>query len=163
MMVQVILFFIFIEPTGNSITISNLFRLYHYLEDKSYNEKAISIITSFSNVIQKIPHALSELMCSFFNLIETPPIKFIIFFNDNHINEIEKNIKFKLFEKFIPFKSIIFWNMDDDKCSNFWKEKFEYFKDIKLKNDKITYMLCKNFTCQLPTNDLNDILNNFNK
>jgi uncharacterized protein YyaL (SSP411 family) len=117
----------------------------------------MGIITTFSKEVRKMPHALSELIIGLFETMELPNIKIIVLYKQNQIDELEKE-KEKLASLFLPFKTIIFWNIENEEESKFWDENIDYLKNPKLLNDSITFMVCKDFSCQLPTNKFENLI-----
>lgn len=130
-------------PSGNSVMINNLLRLYHITSDNSFYEKASKTVHFFSEDISKLPsyHSMSVagLMLYFY------PISEVVF-----SGKCKENI-FNLNRRFLPQKVLLYKDeLNDEKL----KLLAPYTENIPV-SEKCSIYICKNFSCNLPTEDLN--------
>jgi uncharacterized protein YyaL (SSP411 family) len=140
-------------PSGNSVMLLNLIKLYRITSNSIYEDAAKNIIKSFSSSISKAPtgsgFTLTSLEYLFGNSAEL-----IIVCNsyDEEVDEI-----FSLLNSYFnPNVSIIFLNETNEAQ----QLSFEYLSGYNSSNNKPTFYLCRNFACNLPTHDLNNLLTN---
>jgi uncharacterized protein YyaL (SSP411 family) len=138
------------EPSGNSISIMNLQRLGGMLNRTDYIEMSQKALGAISRELEKIPQAIPEALCGLDQLINGGRL-FVVMYDDE--NAIDPYLKV-IHEKFIPNKMLVRWNKKDKTMDEFWSSRIEYLKDSKLIDGKPTVYVCKNFACELPTNDL---------
>lgn len=132
-------------PSGNSVMINNLLKLYHITSDHSFYEKASKTIEFFSSEISKLPsyHSMSLIGLMFYFY----PVSEVL------ISGKCKDAAYLLNSKFLPNKVILYRDLDLDRL----KSVAPYTTNIPFSSDCEIYV-CKNFSCNLPTTDLNYIL-----
>ena len=141
-------------PSGNSIALWNLLRLSHITTTSELGAKAQSLINSFSLKIKDYPLAYTHLLTGldfFFG-----PTYELIIVGDHLSDEIPPILK-ELNKHFLPNTTIIF--RQTDKESSELTSIAPFTKDMKTINNKVTFYLCKDFKCLLPTNDIHEIMN----
>ena len=135
-------------PSGNSVMIYNLIRLNRITADSKYEDLSTRSIDFVScrdrSQIDPIFCALEFLFGSSFEIVIAT----------NKLDDAAKIMIDKVNELFIPNKIIILQNESDPDQ----KLNFDYLANCKTINGKPTIYVCKNFVCNLPTNDLNDAL-----
>lgn len=135
-------------PSGNSVQLLNLIKLYHYTGNPFYSELINKQLKAFSKQVNSATLGYTYFLNSFLILNEETGELLII-----SKNEIEKNIISQLSRQEKLF-SILITNENKEKIY----EIAQWTKNYKLLNDKVTYYLCKNYTCKQPANDFNEIL-----
>ena len=60
------------EPSANSVSCMNLLRLAEFLDSAPYRDKAVRMLTTFSDRINQIPVAVPEMVCALMFLLSTP-------------------------------------------------------------------------------------------
>uniref|UniRef100_A0ABM0LYJ4 Spermatogenesis-associated protein 20-like n=1 Tax=Saccoglossus kowalevskii TaxID=10224 RepID=A0ABM0LYJ4_SACKO len=60
------------EPSPNSISVMNLFRLSNYLNNEEWYKKAVDLLQVFSERLEKIPLALPEMVCAIMYNVGAP-------------------------------------------------------------------------------------------
>ncbi|MEO0255564.1 MAG: thioredoxin domain-containing protein [candidate division WOR-3 bacterium] len=126
-------------PSGNSVMLSNLIKLYFITgEEKYYNFSNKALKTLF-NFLKEAPYAFSFLLSNIFYFNENTQLVIL----GNVKDAIELNLEIN--KTFEPFTLLILKQKED-----------EIYKKI---DEKTTYFLCKNFSCDLKTLDKNLILN----
>ncbi|GAB6281893.1 MAG: thioredoxin domain-containing protein [Ignavibacterium sp.] len=140
-------------PSGNSITMLNLLKLFHYTENFDLQDKALSIAKAFYNQYANMPMFYPQLLNAIYFYLHSPS-EIIIIGEPN--NNDTKEMLTTLQKNFIPNKILIYKNpFDNNEKLN---EIIPFIKDYKMIDEKATAYVCKNFSCQLPTTDLNKLL-----
>ena len=140
-------------PSGNSVAALNLIRIGKFKMDNSYIEKAIKIFNTFSEEISNYPSRYTQLLCAM-EFAFYPSYEIIIAGNKDS-DETKKMLK-EIFLNFIPNKVVA--------LNTLLKEKNNILKEMPILKNKIpingktTAYICKNYTCKLPTTDINKIL-----
>ena len=139
-------------PSGNSVFVSNLIRLYHITGKADYIDKAEKMIgASISSALDN-PFGFGWLLSSSYLFIEKP-IEITIFSkNDNY-----PSIASELDKKFIPNGLFSIVNQNKDSLE---LEKYGLFKNktsINLRPDEDYVLICKDFTCTPPITSLKKI------
>ena len=140
-------------PSGNSIALLNLIKLARITADSILEGKAFKILKVFSENIEKAPEAYTQFISSFDFTIG--PSFEIVVVGDINSNE-TKNLLKALNSKFIPNKVVILKTIDS--LENELTETPDFIKDLKMINNKSTIYICSNFSCKLPTNDINEMV-----
>ena len=140
-------------PSGNSIALLNLIKLARITADSILEGKAFKILKVFSENIEKAPEAYTQFISSF-DFIIGPSFEIVVV-GDINSNE-TKNLLKALNSKFIPNKVVILKTIDSPE--NEITETPDFIKDLKMINNKPTIYVCSNFSCKLPTNDINEML-----
>ncbi|KAF2071743.1 hypothetical protein CYY_006948 [Polysphondylium violaceum] len=153
------------EPSCQSVSSSNLLRLYAITEDQDlYERKAKETFEASALYLDKAPIVLPQMVCSL-NMYLKSMTKFIIatpsFENDDF-----KNLVTEIHSNYIPLKVLIVrvgTNGDDhaknDNADRFFKEKTKNFtyEIAKPIYDKPTMYMCNSLGCQPPTYQIDDI------
>lgn len=132
------------EPSGNSIQINNLFRLSVILDEKAYQDMAERSMMYFYEDINRSPFSSPLLLCNM--LLYLKGLGEIVIDNDT-----PKELTDYIYSKFLPFTQILNANQS-------LAEKNELIKEIfKEESNKGKVLVCKDFKCELPTNDLDEL------
>ncbi len=140
-------------PSGNSIALLNLIKLSRITADNSLEDKAFKILKAFSKTIENTPEAYTQFISSF-DFIIGPSFEIVIV-GDNYSNETKKILK-AINLAFVPNKVVILKTIDSPE--NEMTKTPDFIKDLKMINNKSTIYVCSNFSCKLPTNDINEML-----
>ena len=137
------------EPTGNSIAVMNLLRLSQILNREGLREMADKILSYYSGILKKSPHALPQMLAAVdFSL--TKPKQIIIAGN---VKSDDTKMMLKTLHKFyIPNKVVI--HADSENESNYVTKNLDIVKYMTMIKGKATVYVCENYACRLPTNDL---------
>jgi len=137
-------------PSGNSVMLMNLLRLWKITGNQQYYETAEKTIKAFIATVERSPgiftHFLSALS---FMLNESSEI--VVVGKIDEIREISINLK----NNYQP--NMIFIGKSDN--DHLLAELASFTKDMKRINDKPTIYLCKNFACDRPTNEIDEVIN----
>jgi uncharacterized protein YyaL (SSP411 family) len=140
-------------PSGNAVTMLNLLKLAKYSGKAEYENKALDLSRAFHEQVKATPMGHPFLMVALeFMLSENCEIVIV---GDEKTEKIQNAISV-LRRKFIPNKIVICKNPEE---SNVFNEIYNYTKNLTEINGEPAFYLCKNFTCELPTNDFTELLN----
>jgi uncharacterized protein YyaL (SSP411 family) len=144
------------EPSGNSVACSNLTRLALLLNNEDWNQMAIATAASYDLYLKKVPNAIPEMLRSLAGIHHSFAQIIILGRRDEEgtralIREARKAYQ--------PFKSMIF--LEEDKGgslkSNYLVAKRPHLMEYERLEGKPTAFVCKNFSCQLPVTDPNQL------
>lgn len=140
-------------PSGNSIALLNLIKLGRITADLSLEEKAMLITKTFSEIIEKSPEAYTQFISSFDFLLG--PSYEIVIVGDLNSSETKKILK-AINSRFIPNKVVILKTPGSTESEII--EVSDFIKDLRMINNKPTVYVCSNYSCKLPTNNINEML-----
>lgn len=134
-------------PSGNSVAILNMLKLDKISGTKKFTEKAQKMFETFSNDINTNPQIHSYFLIAYMFYINSGKEIVLAGQKDNRgikdmLNVINKS--------FIPF-SIVVLN-DKNKTEDF----ISFVKEPKMIDNKATAYICENFSCNLPTTDIEE-------
>ncbi|GBC75652.1 hypothetical protein HRbin06_00972 [archaeon HR06] len=133
-------------PSGNSIAITLLFKLYLITQNEKYLKLGEISLKKFWKNLSSYPLDYSYLISSIGYLVN-PLQLLVVYLKEEDIKEVLKSLVYN------PYKVNIFVK---DGASYPLLENF--IRDKRALEGKVTYYLCRSFTCNLPTNDLSKIL-----
>ena len=132
-------------PSGNSVSSYNFIRLSRILSRSDYEQIAISITNAFSENINKYGHG-STMLLQAIDYIKGPSFEVIVSGDKNKSLELIRQI-----QKHKNFNKIIIYNNTDNKIFKF----LEFYKSGD--NGSPLVYVCENYSCKLPTNDIEQI------
>ena len=140
-------------PSGNSVSMFNLLRLYQLTGNDEYEKKANTLSKVFAEGVRQNPTAYTFLLLGV-DYAYGPTYSLVIAGNPNQSDT--NNMINSIRTQFLPNKSLIYRPTDVDepeidKYSNF----VQFFVDF---NDKATAYVCINKTCKPPTNEIDKAL-----
>mgnify|MGYP001115733235 CR=1 FL=1 len=135
-------------PSGNSVSAYNLYRLYLMTGNQKYMDIAIKTFEAFGKDIKRLPsyHTMFSIGLM---LVFYPTSEVVI--SGKECDQILTAIN----SQFIPNKVLLFLNEQYEKEI---KRLVSYTKEIDV-NEECSIFVCKNFSCNLPTKDLNYAIN----
>ncbi|MFZ0253481.1 MAG: thioredoxin, partial [Nitrososphaeraceae archaeon] len=142
-------------PSGNSVAVSNLIKLYYYTQNQDFLSKADHMIQRMSKPAAGNPFGFGQLLSAIYLRVKTP-IEISVIKQDghsglgNHINR-----------RFLP--NAITAIVNQSALSEL--EKYPYFKGkLSDKNNnnssKEFAFVCKDFTCSLPITTIKELEKN---
>lgn len=140
-------------PSANSVSLSNLIRLYKLTGNQNYSNKSVDLARAFYNNISSIPTSYTQFLIGV-DLQLSESSELVIVTDD--AQTLDKSILNRLRENFNPNLFII---VKDDLNDPKLAEVSSFTKELKMLDGKTTFYLCKNFTCELPTNDIEVVIN----
>jgi uncharacterized protein YyaL (SSP411 family) len=138
-------------PSGNSVAISNLIKLYYYTQNEDFLSKADKMIRRMSRPASGNPFGFGQLLSAMYLRLKTPLEIAIVKRQDyselgNYLNR-----------KFLPNAVTAIVNESD--LSEL--ERYPYFKNKPINNNKKEFaFVCKDFTCSLPLNSIDELEKN---
>jgi uncharacterized protein len=134
-------------PSGNSVAVNNLIRLYCYTNHKEYQSSAKSIAKVSSKSASENPFGFGHLLSSIYNLVKLPV----------EINVVRTESESPMFnwlrKQFIP--NAVTSNTYIADLAQL--QKYPYFAGKIIDTEKGEYaFVCKNFACSLPILSLSD-------
>lgn len=145
-------------PSGNSVAALDLIRLARMTGNTQFEEKAAQLIQAFSNDVARLPSAYVQLMVAL-DFALGPSSEVVIVGNPEN-EETAKMLK-ALESRYVPRKVVLFRqsNKAHDEIANL--AKFTEF--LVTTNCKTTAYVCRNYVCDLPTNNVEVMLEQLDK
>ena len=141
-------------PSGNSIAMLNLLRLGRITGDNSLEEKAKNIGQAFSREVTQTPSGYAQLMVAV-DFAIGPSCEIVIAGNSKA--EDTKVMLNTVNKRFIPNKTVVLRPTEQKEPEIIHISGFtEGLKDM---NGKATAYVCQRHSCNLPTNELQEMLN----
>ncbi len=135
-------------PSANSVAMLNLLRLGRITADPEFERKAAQIGKVFSIDVEKAPVAYTQLMCAL--SFAVGPSYEVVIAGDESARDTQKLLK-ALRKTFAPNK-VVLLNPTNENSPKI-HELVKFIRDQGEMEGKATAYVCKNFNCQLPTND----------
>lgn len=137
-------------PSGNSVQLLNLARLYKITGESKFNELFEIQIKAFAAEIKKMPSVFAQFLIGL-DFQSDKSIEIIIASEDKALTE--QALK-EISSLYYPSKIIIQLNAQNFKSLS---DRIPYLKNYPIENDLKIY-LCKNYVCEQPTNRIEDII-----
>ncbi|MFA6980140.1 MAG: thioredoxin domain-containing protein [Ignavibacteriaceae bacterium] len=138
-------------PSGNAVTMLNLLKLAKYSGNTEYENKALDLSRAFHEHVKATPMGHPFLMVALeFMLAKNLEIVIVGNPETEKVREAISAVR----KKFMPNKIVICKNPEGSTALD---EFSDYTKNLTELNGEPTFYLCKNFACELPTNDFNEI------
>ena len=136
-------------PSGNSVMLNNLLSVYHLTGDVTYRTKIDELVRTFGNEVSRQPGAYTQFMTGLLWLDH--PAKELVISGESekiqdYLKQITSNYRPDLF---------LLWrnNINAEKLS-----EIAPFTENQISQDGLTFYLCEDHACNLPTNNFDDIL-----
>jgi uncharacterized protein YyaL (SSP411 family) len=141
------------EPSGNAIAILNLLRLSQIIGNVQYHEMALQSLACFSEFIEKIPQTLPQLLVAAdFSL--TKPVQIV--FSGNRKHPLIREMVDEIHSRFLPNKILLF--ADGAEGQAYLNGSVPFFGNLTTVGGKQMVYICKNYTCELPTSDVETMI-----
>jgi len=139
-------------PSGNSIMILNFIRLGRLTANPDFEKKALAIGHAFASYIEREPSAYAQAMSGLdFGL--GPSFEVVIIGEEN--GEDTQAMLAALRSVFVPRKVVL---LIPPEVPPEITSLAEYTKYYSSRNNRATAYVCENFYCELPTNDIDQML-----
>ncbi len=138
-------------PSGNSIMLNNLLFLSHLTGSLEYQNAAEKLEHGFSGLISEYPAAHTMMLASL-NFNMSSPIEIVIV-GDPDMQDTQDMIN-TVSGLYIPNKVILFKPINGSKLSEL-APFTQYYKAI---DNSATAYVCRNFSCKLPTTDIDTMI-----
>ena len=139
-------------PSGNAVAAMNCIRLSRFTGNMKWDEIAHKTFLAFSDGINRVPSAHSFMLTSFMFGEESP--KEIVVVSKEKDSEAISMVR-KIQSSYNPHSILILKNMDDTKTLDKVAPWTSMHDTI---DDKITFYVCENFACKMPTTDIDTAL-----
>ena len=139
-------------PSGNAVAAMNCIRLSKFTGNMKWDEIAQKTFLAFSDGINRVPSAHSFMLTSFMFGEESP--KEIVVVSKEKDSEAISMVR-KIQSSYNPHSILILKNMDDTKTLDKVAPWTSMHDTI---DDKITFYVCENFACKMPTTDIDTAL-----
>lgn len=134
-------------PSGNSVAANLLLRLFHLTHDKKFLDVSTKIMESQAQTAAENPFGFGHLLNTIFMYLQKPREITVL-------NSLNKEIMDSLTKRFLP-ESILVTIKNDNQLSNL--STLPFFNGKKFQNEKTIVFVCKDFTCSLPLESLEEI------
>jgi len=141
------------EPSANSIAVLNLLRLSQMLDKKEWWEMAEKTLRLFGSRLQSIPHAMPQMLVAVDFSLDKP--KQIIIAGKPNAPDTRAMLR-AVHERFIPNKILLM--ADGQEGQAYLGERLPFVKSMTPLEGKATAYVCENYTCQLPTTEIDMML-----
>ena len=136
-------------PSGNSVAAGALLRLYHVTQEKKYIDAALKVMESLSTMAAENPFGFGQLLNVIYMYLQKP-IEITV------INQDNAEIRKYLAKKFLPESMLVSISkkeqLDDLK-------ELPFFAGKDYDSTKTKVYVCKDFTCSLPAETVQEIEN----
>ena len=140
-------------PSGNSVAVSNLFRLSRITANTDFEDKANKIMLAFSKDVESAPSGYTQMMVALgFGI--GPSYEIVIVGNPEADDT--KEMLSSLGKHFIPYK-VILLKHDDQETADITRiaEYTEYHSSF---DGKATAYVCLDFACKMPVTNTEEML-----
>lgn len=141
-------------PSSNSAAFMNLIRLSRFTGNMNYVSMASKMMGLYAESIEYSPTAFSYFLCGAFAF--THPFSEVIIIGKSGEEDTDNMLK-AVKKEFLPNAIVIFKDINGDKIL---EKTAGFLDDMGLFNDKATAYVCRNFSCQKPTNSVDEMLQN---
>lgn len=138
-------------PSGNSVQMLNLERLYLLTGNDEYRNTSIAMEKYFSAIIKRSPPAFTMFLSAI--AFKIGPSFNIVVAGSKNKDDTSLMLK-KLQEQYLP-NCVMVFNSGD----NHLNELIENMEDKNMVNDQVTAYVCGDGTCYPPVNSLEELLN----
>uniref|UniRef100_A0A8D0H399 Spermatosis associated 20 n=1 Tax=Sphenodon punctatus TaxID=8508 RepID=A0A8D0H399_SPHPU len=140
-----------VEPSANSVTVTNLLRAACYTGHKEWVKKAGQILAAFSERLLKIPVVLPEMARA--NTAFHHTLKQIVICGDPG-GEDTKELLNCVHSVFTPNQVLM---LADGDRAGFLYRHLPFLSSLERKDGKATAYLCENFACSLPVTSAQEL------
>jgi len=137
------------EPSPNSVAAMNLLRLSQMLGEKSFRAMAETTLSAFGQRLQQLPGALPQMLVALdFSLTE--PKQIVIAGKLDAADT--RAMRHAINAQFIPDKIVLL--ADGGEGQAFLAKHLEFIQGVQAMNGNATTFVCENYVCQLPTTNV---------
>ena len=140
-------------PSGNSVSCSVLFRLFHLTQEKKFIEISKQIMESQAQVAAENPFGFGYLLNTIYSYLQKP-LEITI------LNNSDKKISDVLSKSFIP-ESIMISVSDSTQLDSL--SKYSFFEGKKFDSNITSVFVCRDFTCSLPLHTADEVKSELEK
>jgi uncharacterized protein len=145
-------------PSGNSVAMLNLLRLAHLAGNARYEEKAAHLLRVCSKTVAEAPYVHTQFMTGLdFSL---GPSSQVVIVGNPGSDDTTSMIR-RLQGSFLPHTVVMFRSTEEEDPGII--RLAEYTKDLESIGGKATAYVCRDFRCDLPTTDEQQMLSLLNE
>jgi uncharacterized protein YyaL (SSP411 family) len=140
-------------PSGNSMAASNLLRLYHYTQNNRYLDGAVKIMKASSRSAAENPFGFGQMLNSIYLYVKKPTEITVIVTGNGNNSSGSSSLVTWINRYFLPdsITSIV-------RASELDRlQHYPYFKGREAKGGQETAFVCKNFSCSLPIQSIEEL------
>jgi len=139
-------------PSGNSVCALNLLQLGRITGNTDLEKKAYEILQLFSGQVSRIPLGYTHLMCAL-DFAVGPSMEIVVA-GDPESKETQDIIS-DINREYLPNKVVV---LKPGEEAPEITGIAEYVAEMSMKDGRTTVHICRNYNCELPTNDREEIL-----
>ncbi|MGV1098853.1 thioredoxin domain-containing protein [Thiovibrio sp. JS02] len=141
------------EPTGNSISALNLVRLAWITGNDAWRRRAGATISAFAARLGEYPSILPQMLVAY-GLYREKPRQIVL---AGKLGRPDAELMLSVIRKrFLPNKVVL---LADGAAGQIFLQKMQpSLAGVAMQDNKATAYFCENFTCQLPTADLAELV-----
>ena len=145
------------RPTGNAVMVNNLLRLGKLTARTSYTEKATAAMTALAPRVQQSPAGSTHLLEGLDFLSSTSYE--VVLAGERGSEDLEAMLR-ALRRPFLPNQVAVFVDAAEEAPggADALATLAPYTKSMGTKGDRATAYVCRNYACELPTNDVSKML-----
>ncbi|HNH30680.1 MAG TPA: thioredoxin domain-containing protein [bacterium] len=137
-------------PSGNSVMLSNLYRMSRLLHEPALAGKAERIGLSFADSIHRMPMAFAQFLSGWDRLQQAPMEIIITGTKDNATFQVMSTLAHHAYH---ANKTLII------KSSDVWDDLSPQYKNYPINSDYAKAYVCRDFHCEAPVSDKTDLQN----
>ena len=141
------------EPAGNSVAAMNLIRILRLTDDPLLKKMLETMLRRLSMYIQEAPHAMPLLVAAIEFYLATP--KQIVIAGKRDSADTQKFLQ-EIARRYLPNTTLLL--IDGGSHQEFLSTNLHLLASMTPIDDKTTAYICENYSCDLPTNDLNQFI-----
>ncbi len=138
------------QPTGNSVAALNLLRLAQMIGNEKYQQKGVKTISTFADPLQKYPMGMPQMLVALDFQLKKP--KQIIIAGKADAADTKKMLR-AVYDRFLPNKIILL--ADGGRAQKQLAKYLPFIASVSMLDGKATAYVCEDYTCKLPTTDVN--------
>ncbi|NGP77238.1 thioredoxin domain-containing protein [Balneolaceae bacterium YR4-1] len=139
-------------PSGNSVALSNLLRIGRMTADVDLETKADELMRLYSSQVKRAPTGFGQFLQGvYFALTESYEIVIAGERDDKATQDMLNRVQ----SNFIPNKVILLHEPGDSKI----RDLAPYVKEQRMVDDKTAAYVCRNYSCEMPTQDPRKVMN----
>jgi uncharacterized protein YyaL (SSP411 family) len=139
------------EPTANSVSALNLLRLAQMTDNPSWRQSANAALSAFADRMHKEPGALPQMLVALSYSLAKP--KQIVIAGKATAEDTKAMLRV-VRERYLPDKIVIL--ADGGEGQHALQRSLEFLRDLQPLDGKATGFVCENYTCHLPTTNLEE-------
>jgi len=140
-------------PSGNSIAAMNLLKLTRITGEIKWAEMADKIFKVFSNEINKVPSGYTSMVTAFLFEYDHPKEIVVVGSGSDPATQVALT---RMKSEYIPGKILLF--KDTDQLSPGLSPLAKWTATQETIDDKVTFYVCQDFACKIPTTDIKEAL-----